>query len=436
MNRHLRTVLLSIWVSIPSLLLSQNKPEPPLIHDKYNALYAICQNDFSQIDEKVAGIIDYNEPFGVWKYKVHPYVMGGRCKCFLSYFQEGLADLRLADSLLYAYRDSLGDDFDRVLATWLISEGYCQASLGDNIKALEAYQRSIAIYEKREKELGLNDSEWGFLRQLYLSCGRIYESEGALGKAMQTYIYVSNHPRDSDLGLVYLYMGDISLKQEKYQLAEEYYLKALALNEEVLTDPDPTENLFNRYIRTCLALAKLYRVQPQEDLAQSLRFVELAKKWANTGGYGMEGDLYEASALYYAAAGDIEASRAAYQQRLQFEWKSLPADAPEIGRIYYQMGRMYAKSGGQSCSALDYFRQAIQVFATRSTKLEDQGTFMPISPNERRLLLLTLMGKTEVLLECEPDSLQLAWKTIQWAHQLIDSLKLGYSYGEDKLALT
>ncbi|HFA52160.1 MAG TPA: tetratricopeptide repeat protein [Bacteroidetes bacterium] len=173
--------------------------------------------------------------YSVWEDSSKPD--STRAIAFKQYISEGFfysqADSAIVlTNQLYQFSEKAG--YKRGMVDALSTLGYAYFRMGNYPKALESYERGLAIAEK------INDKEG--ISILLLRTGYIYHDNEDIIMALKYYqkcLKISEEINDLDgIGSVYNEFGSIYLREEEYAKALDYYQKVIAINNQLDSEND------------------------------------------------------------------------------------------------------------------------------------------------------------------------------------------------------
>ena len=228
-------------------------------------------------------------------------------------------------------------------------------SQGDYSKALEWYEKALAI---KEKVLG---KEHPSTATTYNNIAGVYESQGDYPKALEwcekalavsEKVLGKEHPSTAttynNIAFVYSREGD-------YPKALEWYEKALAISEKILGKEHPDtattyNNIASIYSRQVdyLKALKLY----EKDLAVSEKV--LGKEHPSTA------TTYNNIAFVYSRQGDYPKALEWYEKDLAIREKVLGKEHPDTATTYNNIALVYSRQGDYP-KALEWYEKALAI---------------------------------------------------------------------------
>ncbi len=204
-------------------------------------------------------------------------------------------------------RETLGDL--QPLAQTLNEYGTWYYEQGDYDKALELYRRALQIREARQQQNPKDAENTNGLFNLQNNIGLVYAERGdhitALNLFNQSLSIIL--PQGRDIGRVLQYIGSVHSRQGNYELALQYYQKALQANQQ---QADPVF-----IVRTLNHIGDIYHEQNQP--AQALDYFRRARELIEpTGNLNLLYRTLNSSGLAYATQRD-------YTEALNYLQRSL-----------------------------------------------------------------------------------------------------------------
>ena len=263
----------------------------------------------------------------------------------LRYFDFSTAESRdlfrtLAPHVEVVTKDINDDNATREVANLYYFLGWGFDDLADYNKALEYYEKALAIYEE------ILGKEHPLTALAYNNIAAIYDKQGNYGKALEycekalairEKVLGTEHP---DTATTYDNIAAVYGKQDDYGKALEYCEKALAIREKVLgTEHPDTATTYNN-----IGIVYEYKYDYEHALEYYGKALSIREKFLGTE-HPYTATTYNNIASVYRAQGDYEYALEYFVKSLTIRVKVLGVEHPYTKETLEYMEDTYVKSG-------------------------------------------------------------------------------------------
>ncbi|MEO0900358.1 MAG: CHAT domain-containing protein [Bacteroidota bacterium] len=388
--------------------------------DFFPAILENCSVDFEATRQAVQELLECGDHTNDHVVIIAGHLYAAGCYSDMYHFQEGMRELEMSDSLLILYKDSLGADYMDLYQMYLEKASYSYSMLGDNTTGLKINEIVINMLEGKES---LSKQQQKDLEIAYFNKGNMYKELGEYQKALQAYVYIMNLPNTQRAGLALKHAGDVYFKLGRYHEAYDSYTEALSFHDLKGKEQQANQSARNRHVTTHLALANFFLQSPRVDLKKAREHLDEASRIQN----GKKNELYEKLNLKQAEllqqegkfdeAGDILRTVINFQEK---KYGTGSFKVTETKRILTK----YAFQAGKDASVV------LNLIGESIGTVSKKYFYIPPGINDKKQLLLSLNARAHY----QPSPAQ-KWKDLEWALALVDSLKISYNMGQDKLSL-
>lgn len=240
------------------------------------------------------------------------------------------------------------------IAISYLNIGNIYADLGENIKAMEYYQKSLQIHHSLGKD-SFN------IAGVYYNISRLFEKQGQVERAFENcrkaieLFRSAGSIQDQNIALCYNLMGIIHKMQGDYNQAIVYYNKALDINLTFYgqSHPEVARNYSN--------IGRIHF--DQGDYLIALEYYEKALKIRLS--VYRENHLevvenYNSIAAIYDKQRDYSTALEYYKKSLNIRLFLYGENHPDLAGVYNNVGRIYFNQGDYSI-ALEYYEKALKI---------------------------------------------------------------------------
>jgi tetratricopeptide (TPR) repeat protein len=216
---------------------------------------------------------------------------------------------------------------------------------GEWDKAIDYYQRSLAIHEKLGDEHGMSI--------IFNNLGSVYQAKGEWDKAIDYYqrsLEIKEKAEDEHgIASTFNNLGSVYQAKGEWDKAIEYHRRSLAIGEKI-GDEHGMASTFNN-------LGEVYRVKGEWDKAIDYcqRSLEITQK---IGDEYMIGRTFNNLGLVYQAKGEWNKAIDYYQRSLAISQKI--GDEYMIGRTFNNLGGVY-QAKGEWDKATEYYQRSLEI---------------------------------------------------------------------------